>query len=152
MNNQIQDLFSSLAFEEHFRPALHVEWKDIDCYASELLAGIFGRYIHVEARRSDYYYWSLDLSETPITEDEMERLNDLIQADDYDREIQSYDGFPVTEIVQGLSCKLLSKLTPFHAATSFADDEGVWLIGNMIDEAILKKEAENIPPKGAVEL
>jgi len=152
MSNQMQDLFLSLAFEEQFRPALHVEWEDINCYASELLSGIFGRDIHVEARRSDYYYWSLDVSQTPITEDEMVRLNDLVQADDYDREIQSYDGFPVTDIDKGLSCKLLSKLTPFHSSTSFADDEGVWLIGNMTDADILKNKAEIIPPKGAIEL
>lgn len=143
MNRKFENLFKSFAFEREFRPALHIEWEDVTDYASQLLSGIFDREIHAESARSDYYYWSLVIYKSPITKEELEKLNDLVEADDYDREIQLYDDFPVTEICQGLSCKLISKLSPFDVFTSFADDEGIWLVGDMTDATGLKNVAEN---------
>lgn len=134
MSNELKfkELFESRRWESSFRPALHMEWDELGEHASELLSALLGRPIYVEVIRGDYYYWHLDITNTPVSEEEMELLFLAADADDRDQEIDDFDKYPITELSQELSRKLISRTLPFLAWTSFADDEGIWFVGSEI--------------------
>jgi hypothetical protein len=111
-----------------------MEWEDLDNHASKLLSSLMERKIIACIRRSDYYFWSLNIADTPISEEELELLFSIADADDLDRESYGYEDFPIMELCQGLSRKLITKTLPFVASTSFADDEGIWFVGSEISE------------------
>jgi len=109
--------------------AIHLVWCEIDDIASELLSRLLEREITIEAERSDHYDWKLTIiGGAPISEYELEVLFNMTEADDAERENNCLDD-AITEFSQGLARKLMSFLLPFEAATSHADDEGVWFIG-----------------------
>ena len=141
MNNKYQDLFQSLSYQNQFRPSIYLEHTSIDDYATELLSGILGRTICAEGKREEFYYWSIKFYNDPITEDELEKLYDIIEASEYDREIQSQTNEyneNITELCQRISNKLFSKIMPFNVSVSHSDDDGIWLFGDEIDADILK--------------
>ena len=138
-------LFQSLSFQKQFQPAIHLGDILIDDYASALLSGIFGRKIYAEGKRTEFYYWSIKIRNEPISESELEKLYDIIGANEYDKTSQSNEignESYITELCQEISQKLFSKILPFEISVSFADDEGIWLIGNLIETDISKDNAE----------
>lgn len=132
---EFKKLFESQRWESPSRPALHIEWGELDEHASNLLSTLLKRKICAAIRRDDYYYWNLDISDTPVSEEEMELLFLIADADDEDRESSTFDEYPITELCQDLSRKLISKTLPFFAWTSFADDEGIWFVGSEVSES-----------------
>lgn len=142
-SNSFEFLFDALALESKFCPAVHIKWVNIINSASGLLSGVLYRDIRAEVERSDYYNWSINVSASPVTEEEVGKLNEIFGADEYDREIQENDDYPAKEICQGLATKIISKLVPFPVTKSFADDDGVWLVGEATDAVTLKENTKN---------
>ena len=148
--NNYQDLFKSFTFQHDVRPAVYLDYISVDNYASELLSGILGRDIYAGSERSEFYDWSIAICCGSIAEAELEILFGIIEADEHDREIQSYeteDDGSVTSLWQRISNKLFSKIMPFEVETSLADEDGIWFFGSLTDIAILKNNAEQISPK-----
>jgi hypothetical protein len=133
MENKYKEIFESITLPRQFRPAIHLAHYDIDHYASELLSSIFGRDIRAEGERSDYYDWSIRVLDGSITEDELEKLYDIVGANGYDRTSQSYntdDDDSASGLCQGISQKLFSQIMPFEVCISLSDEEGIWLFGS----------------------
>jgi len=141
MDNKYKELFQSLSFQNEFRPAVHIHYLSIDDYASELLSCVLERDIRAEGKREEFYYWSIEIRNGSITGDELEKLYDIIGANEHDKTFHSYeieeDGY-ITELCQVISQKLFSKIMPFEISVSFADDEGIWMLGGMTDATIFK--------------
>ena len=143
MNNIIQKSKNSFYMKDKFRPAIHIYHEDIDDYASELLTGIIGRDIYAEGKRSEFYDWNIIICNDPITENELELLCRTIGVTDDERTMQLCDvedEDSITELRQSICHKLFSIIIPFEVSISLADDEGIWLLGTMIDVAILENK------------
>ena len=150
MDNKYQELFQSLSFQKEFRPAVHLHYTQIDDYASKLLSGILSRDIYSESKRSDFYDWSIKFYDDSVTETELEILYNVLGANEYDREMQSYEAEGVdsiNELCQRISNRLFSKIMPFEVAMSIADDDGVWFLGGMTEIAVLKNNTEQTVPE-----
>ena len=132
MGNELkyQETFNSLMLDNEYRPALHIEWSELSSHASKLLTGVLGREIYAEADREEFYYWRLLLGRDPISEDELNILLEAADADIGDCESYDPDSFPATELYQDFSRKLISKILPFTATDSIADEKGVWFLGD----------------------
>ena len=146
MDKKYKDLFDSLSTEKQFRPAVHMFHEDIDDNAAELLSGILGRNIYAEGKRSDFYDWGINIFNEPMTASELEILYEIIGATDYDKKIQSdetenEDDGSITELCQRVAQRLFSKIMPFEVAISHADEEGIWLFGELTNEFLIKNEA-----------
>lgn len=141
MEQKYKDLFTSLSFQTNFRPAVHLEHIKINDYASGLLSGILERDICAEGERSDFYDWSITIT-GGVTKDELEKLYDVIGADEHDRYTQECeagenDDDSAAELIQRVSNKLFTQIMPFKIAVSFADEDGVWFFGDFTDSSIL---------------
>ena len=116
------------------RQAIHFRWANLSNLAEMLLNRILKRGIPVDVVRSDYYDWTISLSDDySLTLDELETLFSIIDANDWDRESNEFDGHPIQELSQSLSRKLVSLLLPFKAHHAHADDEGVWFMSELIE-------------------
>jgi hypothetical protein len=133
MENTIKEQLKPLMHCE-VRPALHIEWEELENDITKLLSIILKREIDADIERSDFYYWNIDLSNSPISENELDTIFALVNANDYERAINFDNGFPVYEFCCGLSRKLVTLLLPFTASKSFADDEGVWFLGDITEK------------------
>lgn len=122
--------FDRYSVNDKPQQVIYVKWYSLDSLFTNLLTDLLGRSIKANTAREDYYWWKVTLEE-PITPVELERLFELIQASKYERDENAYtDGFPIMELCQGLSNKLMNKLLPFTLVSTRADDDGVWFIGD----------------------
>ena len=141
-----QSMFDSLKTKEQVRPAVYLDHYQIDDDASELLSNLLGRDIRAEGKRSEFYDWSIDISNDPITKSELEILYAIIGASEYDKEIQTDTNeyhdvkSDITELCQRILNKLFSKIMPFEVSASHSDDDGVWFFGEVISADIIKPE------------
>jgi hypothetical protein len=111
--------------------AIYIRWDNLEDIFSKLLLDLFCREIMVDSVREEYYYWKINLEDTPLDPKELESLFELAEASDWDREENEYnDGFPISELCQGLCNKIMDKLLPFSLILSRADEDGVWFIGD----------------------
>ena len=139
---EIETIFKKFQWNTEPYPAVHAEWIELDHLMSQLLSELLEREIKAETVREDYYCWSVSITETPLSMEEVEMLFTIANADDYERDANDFGVYPITELTQGLCSKLVSRTLPFYADTSFADDEGVWFVRVMMhtDEEALSSE------------
>jgi len=130
MHNQFEDL----AISDIPRQAIHLEWGDLSNMAHRIFFRLLGRVVSFENDRCDYYDWGFTLIDDELSQAELETLFMAIEADVYDRESNDFDGNPIRELSQSLSCKLISLLLPFQTEESHADDYGVWFISKFVHE------------------
>ena len=141
MNKTAQEqVFAKLKLYEPVYQAIHIEWEELSNIFSELLTGLLGREIKAQSDREEYYYWSIRLLGVPLNQEELETLFELAGADQLDRELNDCGDYPIMELCQSLCARLMSKLLPYEADFTHADDEGVWFIGSGIGKPILTKE------------
>jgi hypothetical protein len=131
-------VFAGLRISDTPQQAIHIGWDDLSDIYSKLLSGILGRNIYAEAEREEYYYWLVATRDTPITQDELESIFSLADADDLDRDQNDFEIYPIMELCQGLCGKLMNKLLPYGIVYARADEDGVWFIG---DSAIPASES-----------
>ena len=112
--------------------ALHIGWSKLQEIANVLFSRLLNRDIQLDVNQWDYYDWGIKLTNTKLTIEELEKLFVAVDADDWDRKRNDFDGIPIQSLNQSLSRKLISLLLPFHVDSSLADDEGVWFMGEHI--------------------
>lgn len=106
-------------------------WEDLNNLCSALLTGYFKRPVSVWAVGDTYNDgWSLKLGDTPLSKEEQTALMDVLHADDDDREANDFGEYPIWEICQGLSFRLVAATLPFPVEESHAADDGVWFTGH----------------------
>jgi hypothetical protein len=130
INETANQAFAKYAITEEPQQTIHIEWETLAHIFTDLLREILGRGdIRAHSAREEYYDWNIPL-EPAISEVELEFIFDLVDASDWDRDASGHgDGFPVTELCEGLCKKVMKKLLPFDLISTRADDEGVWFIG-----------------------
>jgi len=118
------------------RPSLHLEWNNLRELAENRLKELLGRDIIARNDRWENYHWGFNISDTPLTKDDMEKLFDVLGADDFDRDSNDFGEYPIMEINQGLAEKLLAGDLPFKMHSSLADEEGAWFFGPMESQRV----------------
>ena len=100
-----------------------------------MLSVLLGREIVAEAEREDFYYWFISLSQTPLSESELETLLVLADAIELAKNNEDFCKYPVTELFEELCNSLMCRLLPFAIVSVRADDDGVWFIGKAHQES-----------------
>jgi len=118
------------------RPSLYLEWKEIRELAEKRLKELIGKDITALNDRWENYYWGFNISDTPLSKAEIEKLFTLLDADDYERDSTDFGDYPIMEINYGLAEKLLSEYLPFKLHSSHAGEEGVWFFGPMESQTV----------------
>lgn len=106
-------------------------WEELSNLCSAILTGYFKRPVFVAAageERSDG--WSLKLGDAPLSKEELTALMDVLHADDYDRDANDFGEYPIQELSQSLSRRLVAETLPFTVEASHAADDGVWFTGH----------------------
>lgn len=131
-----QSVFLDNHIYDHPCFSLHQSWEALADFASTLLTGLLGREIEAHIARSDYYYWAIDLTQTPLTEAETRTLADAARTSDAEMETQ-FEGidFPLCELRQEFAALLLAWAMPFQVASTHADDEGVWFMSGPVEQS-----------------
>lgn len=105
-------------------------WEGLGNLCSALLTGYFKRPVTVaatgEERRDG---WSLKLTDTPLSKDELAALLNTLKADDYDWDANDFGEYPIWELSQSVGQKIVAGNLPFHVDAMHAADDGVWFTG-----------------------
>lgn len=106
-------------------------WEGLSNLCSALLSGYFKRPVFVGAVGEEHSDgWSLKLGDTPLSNEELTALMDVLHADDYDRDANDFGEYPIQELSQSLGCRLVAETLPFTVEASHAADDGVWFTGH----------------------
>jgi len=130
MKNNKLNIFRKLQIKAAPQQALYLTWDELSDYFNKMLTEVCNREIRTQATLSDYYYWEINILNTSITEDEINVIFELIDADGHDIDSNTVKGCDIMELTNSVSLKLISKSLPFPAINSISNEEGVWFIGS----------------------
>jgi len=114
---------------EYIQLSVHLDKHRLEDIACKYLSDLTGREITAFYDRREYYHWGLNIADTPLSNEELEKLFNAVGADDFDRDSNDFGEYPIMEINQGLAEKIMSDELPFVMSSSHADNEGVWFFG-----------------------
>ena len=105
--------------------ALHLDWDDLTRRLKELVQSLLGAAYKLSVRRTEYYYWDLQI-QLPYGTDEEDsgKICELLELEEMDPDDLFWSGKIGNSQLNGL----LSKLTRREVISNHADDYGVWLI------------------------
>lgn len=113
-------------------PAMRIESENLDILASRLLSEYMGREIRARySQAADEHpdYWGLRIDETPLSQDELELLFTVVEADDDAKSSTDIGLYPVVEICRGVAEALVSRELPINVVHSIGCTHGVWFFG-----------------------
>lgn len=114
-----------------------ISWDELGPLCASLLSGYLKRPILVGTVGDDYNdSWSLDISENPLTKQELASLLDALDADDYDWDANDFGEYPIMELSQALGQKLARLVLLFAVDESHAVDGGVWFTGKTPSDTV----------------
>lgn len=114
-------------------PAYELSWDELKLLVNRFLTGCFGREFRGKVPRSDFSYWSVNLEDTPLTQDEQMQLLEQIGCSELPYECgELFEGDEVTELTQEIAGQLVSAALSFSVDSSVANDYGVVFWGSQI--------------------
>ena len=123
--------------------AVFLTWEQIQEICSEYVSRVVGRKIKIWASSDEPHLreWGLYLgTESALSKSEREKLFDAVKADDYDRDVNDFDEYPIRELSSGLGLKIIDQSLRISTEKSYPDDDGVWLFQNHVPVLYLQVE------------
>jgi hypothetical protein len=122
------EVFQKRAINQTPVPAVFLRWYELDSIMDDLLSALIDREAFLECEREAHYNWGLRFEE-PLAKAEFEIVLKAAEGDENDREQNDFDEYPIMEITEGLSNKLINKILPIDLDIAQANEDGVWFIG-----------------------
>lgn len=103
----------------------YLGWDELTERLQDLVDHLLGPGFSVSIKRSDFYYWDMELhTDMEISEELSEEICEKLDL----RDIDVLHFLDDNEVCQSQAVGLLEKLTHHEVTSSHADDNGVWVI------------------------